>query len=88
MTDATKSEIAESGRQLAGYLFGVRRYTHDQGFVAIGLDRLFVYMQMPADKWAGERPDTWQGFPIEWRWDCGPVIAQVHEQALGVPPHD
>jgi hypothetical protein len=66
--------LERAGSSLRDYLFG-RRY--DLGSVAVGSDRLIVFMRCGRPQWLENRPMVWEGVPIDWHWNVGPAEAQA-----------
>jgi hypothetical protein len=62
------SERTQSGIQLRDHLFG---RSYDLGIVGIGSDRFHVYMFGKKNRWRGNKPAEWAGWPVEYHWGVG-----------------
>jgi hypothetical protein len=47
----------------------------DAFFIAIGTDRIHVYVQGPANRWPIGVPKQRQRVKIDWHWDVGEITA-------------
>jgi hypothetical protein len=54
---------------------GLRYGAKQDGFVGCAKDGLIVYIQMPKKKWRGAQPTEWAGYPVQWRFGIGPIVA-------------
>jgi hypothetical protein len=69
MTDERK----EAAARLDEHLFGPR---YDLGMLGIGSDRYHAYMFDEENRWLGNKPDEWAGWPVEYHWGVGRPVAR------------
>lgn len=62
-------EQRASALRLKLHLFGRR---HDVGSVAVGADQIYIHVY---GDWHGEKPAEWEGSPLVWSTNCGPITA-------------
>jgi hypothetical protein len=64
---------------LKRHLFGHARVEDCPGFIGLGDQELHVYVHESKRRYlslkGGMMPDEWEGFPIRWHFNVGPIVA-------------
>ncbi len=71
--DEAKTKIQSDGESLIEWLKSYHPRTYFM--VGAGSNNLHVYVQGSARKWDGEHTPIWNGTPVEWHFNVGPVKA-------------
>lgn len=70
MTDLTK--LGQACISLKKRLFGTDQ---ELGFIGIGADEIIVYVHGGKRAWKGKQVFEWEGYPVRWRYNVGPIVA-------------
>lgn len=70
-----RAVLKDAARSLREHLFGPHFGLSDGGFVGIGADHIQIYVHARKRQWRGPIMDTWQGWPVTWRYGVGPIVA-------------
>ncbi len=72
---ADEDTLKAAAQRLKNALFGTGYSLPSPGFVGIGGGVIHVYMHATRKAWRGDTPPVWEGFPVNYTFGIGPIIA-------------
>lgn len=72
LNELRKARMGEACLKLEFVLFGGTKF---KGVLCMGTDKIIIYTQNSEREWFGHHHSEWEGFPLEWHYDCGEAKA-------------
>lgn len=73
--------LKEASKRLRAFLFGHGYSLPSPGFVGFGSGEIHVYLHAKKGRWRGETPNVWEGYPVNWTFGVGKIVAALAEDA-------
>jgi hypothetical protein len=70
-----RQEFGRKALRLKAALFGEGHSVDAPGFVGVGEREFIVYLHCSKRKWKGSVHETWEGTPVKYKFNIGPIVA-------------